>query len=283
MMSVRALDIWRETVSVRFGHIDRSDRLTLGSIFNFFQDAAISHAENLGVDRDVMAKTGQVWVISRLSVFVERRPRYREVLTVRSWPRGWEKLFALRDYDIRDSSDRVVVRGRSGWLILDMEKRRPLRVQQIMENMPLNEGEDAFVVPPDQPRSPLGLAARENLRKAGERRALYSDVDYNGHVNNVRYIQWIEDIAGPELLENAGALRLDINYLGEVTAGELTELWSAPLPGAFEGDYYPGPAASGAAFAYEGRRAGQAGEQPVFRAELRTAAGGNVPDIFFSL
>ena len=267
-MSVSSLAIWKETVSVRFGHIDRSDRLTLGSIFNFFQDAAISHAENLGVDRDVMAKTGQVWVISRLSVFVERRPRYREILTVRSWPRGWEKLFALRDYDIRDSSDRVVARGRSGWLILDMEKRRPLRVQQIMENMPLNEGEDAFIVPPDRPRSPPGLLSMEGLRQAGERRALYSDVDYNGHVNNVRYIQWIEDIAGPEVLEKAGKLRLDINYLGEVMAGELTELWSVPLTGraSGEGDYYP----RGAAFAYEGRRAGQ--PEPVFRAELMTSA-----------
>ena len=45
------LDIWQESCAVRFGHIDRSDRLTLDGVFQFFQEAAISHAENLGVGR----------------------------------------------------------------------------------------------------------------------------------------------------------------------------------------------------------------------------------------
>jgi acyl-ACP thioesterase len=257
---VYKMDIWQETFSVRFGDIDRSDRLTLASVFDFFQEAAISHAENLGVGRAAMDLAKQVWVLSRISVFLERRPKMGETITVRTWPRGWERLFALRDYDIRDASNTPIVRGRSGWLILDSEKRRPLRPQAAMTNLPLNEGLDAL------PGGGAGLETRV-LDKAGERRAAYSDIDYNGHVNNTRYIQWIQDITEPEILEKAERIRLDINYLSEIRPGEITELWTAPIP-AGEAKPADGAGLNAAAAAYEGRRQGDG--QAAFRAELRT-------------
>jgi acyl-ACP thioesterase len=249
------LAVWQETASVRFGHIDRSDRLTLDAVFQFFQEAAISHAENLGVGRADMARTGQVWLLSRISVIVDRRPAYNETLTVRTWPRGGEKLFAVRDYDIRDTADIPAVRARSAWLIIDMERRRPLRPQFIMDALPQNEGMNAL------PSSAVGLEARNNLQKADERRARYTDVDYNGHVNNIRYIQWIEDALDPELLAKAEKMRLDINYLNEILPDETTEIWSAPIENA------DAPSQTYQAFAFEGRKAHNG--QAAFRAELR--------------
>jgi acyl-ACP thioesterase len=263
-------DIWQETFLLRFGGIDNSGRLTLWSTFDYFQDAALGHAEELGVGRSALETSGQVWVLSRLSVFLGRRPKYGERITVRSWPRGWEKLFAVRDYDIRDEEDKPVVRGRSGWVILDLEKRRPLRVGSIVDPLPKNEGINAFsAIAP-------GLAARDNLIKAGERRAAYSDIDYNGHVNNTRYIQWIQDITGPEVLEHAEQMRLDVNFLSEVKMGEVTELRMADISAAVgttdvseetsvsAKDY---PARIDEAKAYEGCCANST--QPCFRAELR--------------
>lgn len=247
----RPLAIWQETCAVRFGVIDHSDRLTLDAIFNFFQETAISHAENLGVGREIMARSRQVWILSRMSVLVQRRPRYGETITVRTWPRGSDKLFALRDYDIRDAQNKPVVQARSGWLIIDMEKRRPLRPQAIMDALPGNDGLDAL------PSGAIGLAERANLQETAVRRALYSDVDYNGHVNNVRYIQWIEDALDPALPEQAARMRLDINYLNETLPGETVEICSTEI--AEQG--------VSRAFAFEGRKAAAA--QSAFRAELR--------------
>jgi len=261
------LSIWREKVNVRFGDVDRSDRLTLGSVFNFIQEAAISHAADLGVGRDAMTSTGQAWILSRISLFVERRPLYGETVEVSTWPRRWEKLFALRDYAIRDAAGNALVRGRGAWLVLDLEKRRPLRAQAVMENLPPNEGVDAF------PAGATALNAAGNLAKTSERGALYSDIDYYGHANNARYVQWIQDATDMEIITKASQFRLDINYMNEVMPGETVELWMASLEGAAPGetpwenagDY---PASPGPAFAYEGRRPESA--QTVFRAELRT-------------
>jgi acyl-ACP thioesterase len=195
-----------------------------------------------------------------MSVLVTRRPRYGEIVTVRTWPRGWEKLFALRDFDMRDSSGNPVIRARSCWIIIDIAKRRPLRPQSVMDMMPLNEGNDAL---------PAAICLEENLslQKKAERRALYTEVDYNGHVNNVSYIRWIEDLLDPALLEQAGCMRLDINYMNEVLPGETTGIWASPIEAADEMHNASINAAASSAHAFEGRKGTE--NLPAFRAELR--------------
>jgi acyl-ACP thioesterase len=255
--------IWETSFLVGFGAIDRSDRLTIAGAFEYFQDAAINHAEDLGIGREAMAETGQVWILSRMSALIERRPAYREPVTVRTWPCGWEKLFALREYDIRDAADRRIARGSACWLIFDAEKRRPLRPGPVMENFPRNDGMEKLA------GGAASLEPVEPLRKAGERRALYSDIDYNGHVNNTRFIQWIQDVADPGVLENAGTIRLDINYLGEIKIGEVVGLWTGGIRDSLERP------SREAGIAFEGRRPQDL--RPLFRAALLTGgAGGTV-------
>jgi acyl-ACP thioesterase len=189
-------------------------------------------------------------------VEINRRPKYGEIVTVSTWPRGGEKLFALRDFDIRDAADNQVVKARSCWVIIDLEKRRPLRPQAVMDTMPLNEGKDALL--PDRTLA-LAIEQRPSLERIAERQALYTDVDFNGHVNNVTYIRWIEDTLDSSLLEKAVNIRLDINYLNEVLTDEITEIWSEQIVD----ESSPAPLV----FAFEGRKAQDA--QPSFRAELR--------------
>jgi acyl-ACP thioesterase len=268
------IDIFRETVPIRFGSVDRSDRLTLGAVFGFFQEIAISHAEDLGVGRNVLAGIGQAWVLSRISVFMEKRPQYGDAIMVESWPRGSEKLFALRDYAIRDARGTAMVRGRGSWLILDIEKRRPLRAKDVMDTLPRNEGVNAL----SAAAPAFGAGGNfEKLEKTGERRAGYSDIDYYGHVNNARYTQWIQDVLDPEILDRAEQMRLDINYISEVLPGETAEFWSRPIDGTPppDGDAADYPSVSSGSspegFAVEGRRP-ESG-QVLFRAELRLRRG----------
>jgi len=248
------VNVWQETLPVRFGAIDKSDRLTLDAVFQFFQEAAISHAENLGVGREAMAQSKQGWILSRLSVIVDRRPKYCENLTVRTWPCGFEKLFAIRDYQIKDKDDIPVISGRSAWLIVDIEKRRPLRPQSVMDSLPLNEN---FKSLPNDVGAVAGLTERDNLQKIADKKALYTDLDFYCHVNNVSYIKWIEDSIDPQLLENANKMRIDINYLNEILSGETFEILSAPIE---DND-------ATHAFAFAGRKT--EGGQMAFRAELR--------------
>ncbi|MHC6202039.1 acyl-[acyl-carrier-protein] thioesterase [Breznakiellaceae bacterium SP9] len=249
-------DIWQELFLVNFGHIDTSGRVTPAAVFEFFQNAAMNHAEDLNCGRQLMQETGQVWILSRMSVRITQRPALDEVIQVHTWPRGTEKLFAIRHYDIRDANGTVLVRARSGWIILDTVKRRPLRPQTLVDKLPPNTTLEALTG---------GLEAIEGssaLLKAATRAALYSDIDFNGHVNNVRYIQWLCDLLDIETLAGADTISIDINYLNEVHPGEQTDLYMAPI----NTDSH-----QVLSFTFEGRS--QASGQACFRAALVLAGG----------
>jgi acyl-ACP thioesterase len=254
------IPIWQENIFARFTDVDHSNRLTLAAAFDYFQEASTQHAGALGVGVETLKQTGVAWILSRITVRIEHRPHYGDKLTVQTWPRGAEKLFAVRDCAILDEAGTILARARSNWLIVDLEKHRPLRPHLTMERLPLNEGIDMVS------ERIINLEPHEGMAKIGERRALYSDIDYYGHVNNARYAQWIQDSVDPELLEHAEALRLDIAYLQEIKLGETIELWQSPLQTPLA------PVPNAPAFAFEGRRSGSdtasLKQGAVFRAEL---------------
>ena len=242
-------EIWQESLTVRIADVDKTRQLMVSAVFDMFQNAAVKHAEVLGVGKIDMEKNGIAWILSRMSVYVERRPCLDSQLTVKTWPRGSHKIFAVRDYEIKDKDDVSIVRGRSGWLIVDTEKKRPMRSGALVSKLPLNEGLDALDYDIEAIESTAGLV------KTGERRAAYTDIDYLGHVNNTRYIQWVQDALEPELLYDAAKYRLDINYIAEVLPSEVIELWT-------------GKASKPDTIAVEGRRADDG--QVAFRVELWT-------------
>jgi acyl-ACP thioesterase len=215
------------------------------------------------------------------------RPAFKEKIATRTWPRSSNKLFAIRDYDIHYADDisegkdgpcrdSVMVRGRSAWLVVDIERRRPLRPQIAVDSLPPNEGINAL---PGENQAgndpPPSLAARDfSAIKPVPRKACYSDIDYNGHVNNTRYIQWIQDLVDKAVLEKAAQIRLDINYIAEVLYGETIDLFIAPIgkeellqENSLNGQT---PRQCSSAFAIEGRRGTGSGALPVFRAILKT-------------
>jgi acyl-ACP thioesterase len=146
------------------------------------------------------------------------------------------------------------VSASSGWIIVDIEKRRPLRPQSVIASMPLNEELKAFS---DKTGGFSSLEERKDLQITAERKTLYTDLDYNGHVNNVTYIKWIEDTLDLKLLEKADKIRLDINYLNEILEGEVIDMLYASI---IDENCQN-------AFAFEGRK--KETNQAAFRAELR--------------
>jgi hypothetical protein len=106
-----------------------------------------------------------------------------------------------------------------------------------MDRIPLNDGKNALT------ESPVALGEMEGLSCAATRAALYPDLDFNGHVHNTRYMQWICDLFDPEKIENAPSISVDINYLKEITALSVTELWFGETDGVYhiEGRQKNGP------------------------------------------
>ncbi|MDR2491710.1 MAG: acyl-ACP thioesterase [Spirochaetaceae bacterium] len=214
------MDVWQETVAVTLGDVDSSNRVKPSAFFAYFQHATTLHGDDLGIGAGTIAEVGQGWVLSRFSVEIEKRPAMSETLTLRTWPRGFKKLFAIRDYELIDGSGGLVARARSGWLVIDIHKRRPLREESLHTKLPANDA-----MPDMIPGGPFQLGELAGMEKAGEKTASYSDTDYNGHVNNVRYIEWLEDCIGLDRMLAASKISININYVNELLPGQTVGLF----------------------------------------------------------
>ena len=218
-------EIHQEIFRIRSWDVDRSDRLTVASVYNYCQEVAGNHATELGVGTAYMQANGIVWILARMSALLDQSPASGTELVVRTWPRGTNRLFAMRDYELVDTAGAVLGRGRSAWLVVDAATFRPRRPEAVAQGLPTNEGRDSLA------DGALAIEAAEGLTLAARRSVAYSDIDYNNHMNNARYAQWIQDAVDPETLASAGRMRLDINYLAEMKPGSSAELWVCSQPG----------------------------------------------------
>lgn len=244
-------DIHEELFRVRTWDVDKSDRLSMAAVYNYCQEVAGNHANELGVGMAYMQANGMAWILARMSVLLDTRPASGTDIVVRTWPRGTDRLFAMRDYELVDKAGAMLGRGRSAWLVVDAASFRPRRPEAVAQGLPTNEGRDSLA------DGALAIKAAEGLAVAARRSVVYSDIDYNNHMNNARYAQWIQDAVDPESLAEASRMRLDINYLAEMKPGSAADLWVG---------CYPGPDGWQDRYDVEGRSVPEA--QVTFRAQL---------------
>ena len=217
------MEIYEERFKVRTWDVDSANKLTIAAAYNYCQEVAGNHAQALGVGGDYMKANGIAWILSRMSAVLYTRPAQGETISLRTWPRGTERLFAIRDYELTNEAGVLVGSARSAWLIVDTTTFRPRRPEALAEGLPTNEGLDSL------PDGAQAIPSSESLEKTMDRTVAYSDLDYNGHMNNSRYAQWVQDAVDPELLSKASSIRLDINYLAELKPGICAGLFGRRL------------------------------------------------------
>ena len=81
---------------------DASWRLKPSSFMDLAQEAAGQHAVYLGFGYDDLIATNTAWILSRVHVEFVDAPKWRENITLRTWHKGLNRLFFLRDFILTD-------------------------------------------------------------------------------------------------------------------------------------------------------------------------------------
>lgn len=206
--------IWKENHAVRSYEVDPQGRLSMISVCNYLQNAASRHAHELGVALEHLLPGRHTWVLSRLKLKMESWPQWRDNIQIYTWPSGVQRLFALRDFRLTQGEDTAFCSAISGWLVIDAETRKPMRVKPFVDKISNVTFDRAL---PDKLNKLSPLDRHEYAQGLRVRRR---DLDVNRHVNNVSYVEWlIESI--PEEVASAGVMTgLEINFMQEAFLGE---------------------------------------------------------------
>jgi len=186
-------------------------KLNLYSFFDYLQDIASDHAVRLGYGRDDLMKSNHFWVLSRIYAEIRRWPAWGDKITLKTWPKGIEGAFALRDYDASFKDGSVFASATSSWLIIDLTTKK---IQRPEYTLSIHGSETA-------PRNSLSRNAGKLEAvpvtgcKVSEIKVRISDLDINLHANNVKYLKWATDSCDLDFIMNNVPYSAEINYLAE--------------------------------------------------------------------
>lgn len=212
---------------VRSYEVDFKCLMRVTSLFNHLQDIAWEHAEQLGFGWHQLRERSVFWVLSRIEVKFVRLPRWTERVELCTWPRPADGIFALRDFVMTDGSGNRLLSATSCWLVLDVASRRPQRMAQWYTGRDFSTVSVTDHLAPKIPDCDTQPFVTEQLIvKQG-------DIDMNGHVNNVRYIDWACNTFDVQHFAGNYPLRLCVNFNGEARFGETVEIQRfSTMPGA---------------------------------------------------
>ncbi len=221
---------WEENFRIHSFHMDPKGKAHLTSICNFLQEGASMHAETAGFGyRDLLA-ANQVWVLVRLKVLIYIYPEWKEEIKLKTWSRGNEGIFYIRDFIIKNEKQEVIVKATSSWAAINTKTRRPELVAGLEEGMYSLKDEKAI------DRKLEKLPRLKNPQQLRAPRIEYSDIDLLYHVNNVKYIELIINSFPLEINTTMQVKSIEINYMGEAKYGEKVII-SSELNGNIEHDY----------------------------------------------
>ena len=205
--------------------VDFTLRASASAIINYMLNVAGSDAHNKGFGVEVLQDSSLTWVLMRLAVEIESRPEQYADIEIDTWISDFNRLASTRNFRMR-VGDKVIASGVSQWCVLNMETR------QAADMSMMKEAHDRFIVAEASP-----IAAPTRLRPVEaaatvSRPVVYSDIDFNRHVNTLRYIDMIFDTLPLETIEERESLRLDINFLAEARYGEVISVGYLDTEGA---------------------------------------------------
>ena len=196
-------------------HVDFKGRLTMGVLGNHLLNCAGFHASDRGFGIARLNEDNYTWVLSRLAIELDEMPYQYEEFSVRTWVENVCRLFTDRNFAIIDKDGKKIGYARSVWAMINLNTRKPADL------LTLHGGSIVDYVcdepcPIEKP-SRIKVTAKEPVSKLT---AKYSDIDINGHVNSIRYIEHILDLFPIELYKSKHIRRFEMAYVAESYYGD---------------------------------------------------------------
>ena len=196
-------------------HVDFNGRLTMGVLGNHLLNCAGFHASDRGFGIATLNEDNYTWVLSRLAVELDEMPYQYENFSVQTWVENVYRLFTDRNFSIIDKDGKKIGYARSVWAMISLNTRKPADL------LTLHGGSIVDYVC-DEP-CPIEKPSRIKVtsdRPVATLTAKYSDIDINGHVNSIRYIEHILDLFPIDLYKTKRIRRFEMAYVAESYFGD---------------------------------------------------------------
>ena len=206
---------YSEKYTVKYSDIGKENKLSLKSLTNYLQEVACAHSDFVGCGLNHTSTTHVAWLLLDWKVKMFSHPKHREEITIKTWPKSFEKCYSYRDFEVIDSNNNIIALASSKWILFNTKKKKIENVSDTIVNsfgiVDKNVFKDCFDENTKEP-----VSNNLNFVYKIQRR----DIDTNGHVNNLHYIDYALETLPIEVYNSTEFDNMQIHYKKEIKYGE---------------------------------------------------------------
>lgn len=204
-----------EDIKVKYSEMDYNLAIKPSALLNFLQDLASENAETLGFGYSYVKKQNLAWFLLKYRMEFLEYPVSVYDLRLKTEPRGYNKLFAFRDFELY-TNEKLLGRVNSCWSLVDVNSGRIVPVAKALE--------ENIAMPPHQKRDndldfeKIKAPEKIDIEKTFEIR--FEDIDVNKHANNCNYLIWAFEPLNFEFKSSHYLNTLDMIFKKEIKFGQ---------------------------------------------------------------
>ncbi len=173
---------YKQAFYLSAGECNPQAEMPLTLLMNRIIEVATNHANSWGVGYARLIEDNQGWVLSRVTIEMTRYPRVDEWYSLTTWIEDYNRHFSQRNMEIQDEQGNVIGYARTIWVVINLSTRESVDISKlgyIARNVTIHN----CPIEPQSRLRPFEPARTVNYRFQ------YTDIDFNGHVNTVRYLE----------------------------------------------------------------------------------------------
>lgn len=186
------------------------------TILTLLEETAADHCNLINYSLYDLLKQKIGWVLVSGVMQMERYPRYKEKIIIRTWLSKYSIIKGFRENFIFDEQRNIIGRAKGLWVFFDIERRRPLRIfKEIKERWQYFNEE---CIDYDVTREKDTVNSSELVK---EFNVNHFDTDMNLHVSNLRYLQWAMESIPDYIIDNYYLHTIDGRFVEEAHFGDI--------------------------------------------------------------
>lgn len=218
-------DKFKKEYEISTYNVDYNLKCKFSSLVDYLWDVVVSQSDSLGETNQGFVHNNCAWILLKYDINIYEYPKLKEKIIVDTEVLGAKKFYGYRGYTIKNSQGKIIADALSIAILLDIEKRRPVRISPDQYEVYGIKGELENPIPLDDI---LNLEKEEYCKEYPIR---FSDIDSNNHVNNVRYMEMSIDTLPREILKEYYLSNIKVLFKKETTDGDILHVSSEIIKG----------------------------------------------------
>ena len=212
--------------TVKWHDTDANRAVRPSALVTYLQETANEHLIHIGIYLDELRdRYGLAFILSSISVRAYEPLFAGDSIEVSTWTCGEKGFRHNRCFAVlRDG--KTVCEATSVWALIKLADGSLVKV----EDMPYHIEPEEAITLPDLPLR-LRMPKLEQMELLGDLRIVYSDIDYNGHMNNSHYPDMLCDFV-PDILKKR-VTGMIVSYRHEAAFGHTLRVFGTKTEGGY--------------------------------------------------